>query len=353
MNMEYKQLGKTGEKVFVIGLGTYGHGDAYGGIGKNDSYEIFSSIANNLSDSAKFLIDSAPHYGSGRVEEWFGQFIKGLGKEKILVATKGGRRIEPNRYNEKDFSADFLRDDLNGSLRRLGVNEIFLYQLHNPDLEVLREGRVFDLLEEFRDAGKITYYGVSINEPEEGIISIKVCNQKGYDGLASIQVIYNILNKSADKELFNIAGQSNIAIIAREPLFRGFLTDKYGNGRRLLDIPPARKKTIDIYGWEQIQSKIQEARQILQKYEIEEPLSKVAIKFVLSCPYVTLTIPGTNRQEYIEPNLSAASMILDDEVLSELNGVVDITSPYESVELTKDQPTRIKKSNRHTIGMFS
>ena len=198
----------------------------------------------------------------------------------------------------------------------------------------MADGSVFDLLEEFRNTGKIRFYGVSIDSPEEGVVAIDKCRQKGYDGLASIQVIYNMLNKIASDELFRIANESNIAIIAREPLFRGFLTDRY-SGSTFFDIPPARKKEIDLYGWEQIQSKVLQVGQILKKHKISETLSSVAIKFTISHPHVTLTIPGTNRREYVKPNLSAANIALDDELLLELNGVEDVTtSSYEPIAFT-------------------
>lgn len=330
INMKYKHFGKTGEKVFIIGLGTYGHGDAYGGISKEDSFEVLNSIVKSMPNYANLLVDTAPRYGAGMCEKWIGEFFNEFNSNNVLIATKGGRHIDRDRMNEKDFSSEFLKADLDKSLKRLGTNEIFLYQLHNPSLEILTEGSVFDLLEEFRDTGKIRFYGISIDSPEEGIAAIDVCRRKEYDGLASIQVIYNILNKGTSKKLFRIAKESNVAIIAREPLFRGFLTDEHGDCDSFPNSPPARKKLIDLYGWEQIQSKVTHVGQILKRHEISEPLSSIAIKFVISHPHVTLTIPGTNRLEYVEPNLSGIDVVLEEELLLELSDIADITSSYRS-----------------------
>jgi len=352
LKMEYKRFSKTGEKVFDIGLGTYGYGDAYGGISKEDSFEVLNSIVKSTPTYANLLIDTAPLYGAGTCEKWIGEFLAVSGTANVLIAAKGGRHIEPDRVNEKDFSPEFLKAGLGESLKRLGANEIFLYQLHNPSLGVLTEGSVFDLLEEFRDEGKIRFYGVSIDSPTEGIAAIEVCRRKGYDGLAAIQVVYNILNKTANKKLFEIAKDSNIAIIAREPLFRGFLTDKYSSDDNLSSIPSARQKEIDLYGLEQINLKVGKIRKLLQKYEVNVPLSKVAIKFVVSHPYVTLTIPGTNRQEYVEPNLNAANTALDDALLSELNDIADITSPYGPAVFT-DLPANVENNCRYRMGVIS
>ncbi len=322
--MKYKQFGKTGEQVFVLGLGTYGHGEAYGGISKRESHKIFSSVMNTVPNSAKFLVDTAPRYGCGEVEEWISQFVKELGRDNILIATKGGRHIEPGRVNEKDFSPDFLRGDLERSLTRLGVDEIFLYQLHNPNLEIIKEVYVFDLLEQFKAEGKIRFYGVSIDNPQEGITAIDVCKQKGYENLASIQVIYNILNKKADKELFEKANESGIAIIARETLLRGFLTGKYDKNSDFSKATPAIKKEIDLYRKEQLLSKVEEVKQIVREKGLNIPLSQIAIKFAVSNPYVTLAIPGVNRLEYVEPDLSAADINLDEIIISRLRNIGDL-----------------------------
>lgn len=270
------------------------------------------------------MVDTAPHYGCGRVEEWMGQFVKELGRDNILIATKGGRHIEPGRLNEKDFSPAFLRDDLEKSLKRLDVNEIFLYQLHNPSLEIIKRGYVFDLLEQFKSERKIKFYGISIDDPQEGIAAIDVCEKRGYKNLASLQVIYNILNKKADKELFEKANKSGVAIIARETLLRGFLTDKYNRNSDFSKVAPAVKKELNLYGKEQLLSKVEKVKQIIKERGLNLPLSQVAIKFALSNQYVTLVIPGINRLEYIKPDLGAAGIQLDKRILLELENIEDL-----------------------------
>ena len=229
--MKTVSFGKTGKEIYILGLGTYGHGEAYGGIGKENSISVMKEVMRQISDEAFFLIDTAPRYESGKVEEYVGEFIKESGRDNILIATKGGRHIEPNRINEKDFSTQFLRQDLENSLSRLGVNKVFLYQLHNPNIEVIKDGKVFDLLESFRNEGKIGWYGISIDNSEEGIAAIEYCEKKGLKGLASIQVIYNALQKNGLDTLFQLAHKHKIAIIAREPILRGFLTNKYTNNK--------------------------------------------------------------------------------------------------------------------------
>ena len=321
--METRIFGKTGKEVYILGLGTYGHGEAYGGIGRKNSISVMNKVIEQIPNNAFFLIDTAPRYYSGKVEEWIGEFIKESGRENILIATKGGRHIEQDRINEKDFSPYFLRQDLENSLKRQDVNKYFLYQLHNPDLQIIKDGKVFDLLESFRDKGKIEWYGISINNPEEGIAAIEYCQNKSLDGLAAIQVIYNILQKNGLKTLFQSAHKHEIAIIAREPLLRGFLTDKYSKYTKFENCPEAVKKEIKLYGKNQILSKVNELKKVLSNYDIK-PMNQLAIKFAISNPYVTLAIPGINRSEYIQSDLDSPYLKIHQSLLKEIENISDL-----------------------------
>lgn len=320
--MKYRTLGVTGKRVFVIGIGTYGHGDAYGSVSSEESLHIFRSILEKLIPNAYLLADTAPLYGFGRCEDVIGQVIQENRNVKMLVATKGGRHIEKNRRNERDFSLDFLKMDLIKSLNRLRTRNVFLYQLHNPGLEVIAEGRVFGFLEEFRRNGLIDYYGVSVDNPEDGVSAIEICKERGYPGLASIQVVYNILKKEAEKELFQKAQECNIAIIAREPLLRGFLTGKYKQNSDLAQVLPTVKKIVDMYGSEAILRKVDEIKYIVERSGVTASMAQIAIKFASSHPAVTVAIPGINRIEYVKPNFyDVFSIKLDNELLSMLRSI--------------------------------
>ena len=108
--MKSKQFGNTGKNVFVIGLGTYGFGDAYGGISKRIAFQVLNDIVKKIPKDANLLVDIAPRYGAGECERWIGEFLNKFTGNNILVATKGGRHIEPHRINEKDFSYVFYSE---------------------------------------------------------------------------------------------------------------------------------------------------------------------------------------------------------------------------------------------------
>ncbi len=321
--MEIVNFGKTGKEVYVLGLGTYGHGEAYGGIGRKNSISVMKEVIKHISDKAFFLIDTAPRYGCREVEGWIGEFIRDLGTRNILISTKGGRHIEANRVNEKDFSSDFLRRDLDNSLKRLCMNKVFLYQLHNPDLKIIKGGKVFELLESFRNEGKIEWYGISIDNPEEGIAAIEYCKKKGLDGLAAIQVIYNILQKNGLDTLFELARKHKIAIIARETILRGFLADKYSENTNFENCSEAVKKQIKLFGNNQILSKINEVKKVLINHNLKS-MNQFAIKFAISNENITLAIPGINRLDYIKSDLESAELEIDELILKQFENISDL-----------------------------
>ncbi len=166
----------------------------------------------------------------------------------------------------------------------------------------LEKNNLFDLLEQLRTEGLISYYGVSINEPQEGIEIIEYSQTHGFNGMVSIQLIYNTLNKQALQYLIPLAKKNNIAIIAREPLMRGFITDKrYDNDSfRLKTSVEARKKLIDLYSDEQILNRTNEMFDVIREYGPKLDPIWVAIEFALKNKAVTVTIPGINRVEHIE-----------------------------------------------------
>ena len=311
----------TAEDVLPLGLGTQGHGHAFGGISKDESLEIFDLICHNLPENSKILIDTAPRYGHGTVETWIGEFLASK-RDRFLIATKGGRHITPERDNEKDFSGDFLRYDLENSLTRLKTDRVFLYQLHNPSLGVIKNGAVFETLEKFRSLGLIEWYGVSIDHPEEGIATIEVCRRNRYEGLIAIQVIYSILNKHNLQKLFELALEAKIAIVAREVMARGFLSEKYSNQSEFSHSPSAVRKLVNLYGKSELIRCVERVDHAVKPHKI--PIAQAAIKFSMLNPYVTVTLAGINRNRYFLEDWGALDVCIPPELLTSLSSIADI-----------------------------
>lgn len=317
----------TGEAILPLGLGTHGHGHAFGGISKDESLAILESIRQRLPTDSKILIDTAPRYGHGTAETWIGEFLASR-PNGFLIATKGGRHIKADRDNEKDFSADFLRYDLENSLSRLRTDRVFLYQLHNPSVDVIRHGGVFETLEDFRSQGLIQWYGVSINTPEEGIAAIDVCRRNGYDGFVALQVIFSALTKVNVGELFRVASDARIAIVTREVMVRGFLTDKYNASSEFDTAPSAVRKLVKLYGKEQLTERGSEIRRMVAPYNIS--LAQAALRFSIQNPSVTVTLAGINRTAYFDEDWGAVNFDLPLDLLASLGAVKDLQAPTEA-----------------------
>jgi aryl-alcohol dehydrogenase-like predicted oxidoreductase len=218
--MKYRKLGSTGLEVSEIGFGAWAiggnqFGNSYGPVHDEDS---LLAIASALELGCTFF-DTADVYGHGHSEELLGKALKGC-RSRIVIATKGGSDFyhDPPRLN---FTESHLIFAVEESLKRLGTDYIDLYQLHNPPFSLLEGGRLFEPLEKLKVQGKIRHYGISIHEPQEGMLAMKVGRP------AAIQVVYNYLRRNAADELMSHALEAGVGIIAREPLSNGFLTGKY------------------------------------------------------------------------------------------------------------------------------
>ena len=174
---------------------------------------------------------------------------------------------------------------------------IDLYQLHNPPDDVIAGNEVWDALRELKDKSKIAHYGISIGKPEQGIVAI----EKG--DVETIQVVYNLLEREPEKELFPLAEEKSVGIIARVPLASGLLSGKYAPGHRFA--PDDHRS--GSYG----PGKLEAALERVEKFKFlaqGRTLAQAALKFCLANPAVSVVIPGIKTPEQAEENVAAAAV---------------------------------------------
>lgn len=301
--MRYKILGRTGLRVSVIGLGTMVHAGHFGPMRDEES---LGAIDAALELGVNF-IDTSDAYGAGYSETLLGRALKGR-RDKVLIATKGGNvMVGPNR-GKRIFAPDYIDGVLHESLKRLQSDYIDLYQLHNPNVEVIERGEVWDVLERRKKEGKIRHYGVSINTMEEGVAAVK-------DGRSeTIQVEYNLLAQEPAKAFFPIAQTANIGIIARIPLKRGILTGK------LTAADEQRFSGEDVrarsFKGEAFRKELAKAEQL--RFLVHGPvqtLTQAAIAFCVAHPAVSVTIPGARNAAQMRENAAGADATLPPEDL--------------------------------------
>lgn len=304
--MEYRTLGRTGLRVSVIGLGTMVHA---GHFGPMDDAESLGAIDAALELGVNF-IDTSDAYGAGYSETLLGKALKGK-RDKVILATKGGNvMVGPNR-GKTDFSADYISRVMDESLKRLQTDYIDLYQLHNPNVEVIERGEVWEILERRKKEGKIRYYGVSINKMEEGVAAVKGGRSD------TVQVEYNMLVQEPAKELFPLAYKANVGIIARAPLRRSLLTGK------LMPADQQRFQGEDVrarnFAGELFAKELAKVESL--RFVVKGPaksLTQASIAFCIAHPAVSVVIPGARNPQQMRENAAAADLKLSAEELSRI-----------------------------------
>lgn len=300
--MEYRKLGNTELKLSAISMGCWAIGGAWGDVSDDNSMKALHAAV----DGGVNFFDTADVYGDGRSERLVGQLLRER-SEQIYVATKAGRRLSP--HDADGYNAENLASFLERSLKNLGVERVDLLQLHCPPSEVYRRDEVFDALDRLQQAGKIRHYGVSVEKVSEGLDALS------YDGVKSIQVIFNAFRLKPAEQLFSRAQERGVGILARVPLASGLLTGKlkadsafeaddhrnFNRHGEAFDVG----ETFSGVPYELGLRLVDDLRQLVPK---GASLSQWALRFIVDHPAVTCAIPGGKNAQQILQNVGAAEL---------------------------------------------
>lgn len=311
--MHYRKLGKTGITVSEIGFGGWaigGTADAAGtplGWGKTNDDDSLAAIRRARELGVTFF-DTADSYGFGRSESLLG-LVLARTRQDVVIATKVGVIRGPDGRLRKDFSTRHISHAVDGSLKRLRTDYIDLYQLHNPTLAEVASDEIHEAMDRLQEVGKIRYWGVSVNTPDEGIEIIR--RGWGY----ALQVLYNVLNQAPADELFPLAKAKGYGIIARVPLASGLLTGKY----RVDSVFPAddvRQNFLTPRRLEEVIPRVDEAKSIIGG--TARSLAEGALRFSLSDEAVSSVIPGARNVRQVEMNAAADEVRIPGDVVDKL-----------------------------------
>ena len=296
--MQYRILGKTGLRVSAIGLGTMVHAGHFGPMKDSES---LAAIETALELGVNF-IDTSDAYGAGYSETLLGNALKGK-RDKVILATKGGNVMAGPNRGKRVFEPDYIARVMDESLQRLKTDYIDLYQLHNPTVDVIERGAVWEVLQRAKQAGKIRHYGVSINTMEEGIAAVK-------DGRAeTIQVEYNLLVQEPAETIFPLAQQANVGVIARVPLRRGILTGKMSRAdEQRFTGDDLRARSFKGEAFAKELAKAEQLRFFV--HGAAKTLGQAAIAFCLAHPAVSIAIAGARNSEQMRENAAGAEIEL-------------------------------------------
>jgi len=274
--------------------------------GATDDQESLRALHRAL-DLGMNFIDTADAYGRGHSEELIAQVLK-TRRSEVILATKGGNQFTV-RQGLRNFDPDYITSALEASLKRLQIETIDLYQLHNPSQEVMRRGEIFARLDRFKREGKIRFYGVSLEKTNDGLVAIETGKPD------TIQVVYNILHQDPEEKLFPLAQKENIGILARVPLERGVLTGRFKSTTEFAQ-KDWRRGVFSEEGLTQTHAAVEKLG-FLVKGDVPN-LAQAALRFILSNPVVSTVIPGIRTVQQTETNIAVSGKMLPTEDVTKL-----------------------------------
>ncbi len=336
--MEYRRLGRTGVTVSSLCLGTMTFGQ------QNSEAEAFAQLDRAMAAGINF-IDTAEMYPVpaqartyGATETIIGKWLKKRGRrDRVILATKVVGRSDwlPHiRGGTACLDRDNIETALNASLKRLQTDYIDLYQLHWPDRRTNFFGRLgyqpesdddatplqatLGVLAELVRAGKVRHVGVS-NETPWGLMRyLQLSEQTALPRMVSIQNPYNLLNRSFEVGLAEIAHREQAGLLAYSPLGFGVLTGKY-----LDEQPPDARLTLfpeycrytNPAGIEATRAYVELAR----AHRLSP--TQMALAYVDSRPFVCSTVIGATALEQLDENLGSVALTLSDDVLEAIEAI--------------------------------
>ncbi len=311
--MKYRKFGKAPFEVSEIGYGAWGIGGALWQGATDD--ESMRALHKSV-DLGMNFVDTALAYGQGHSETLVGRLVKER-KERVYVATKippknGQWPAKKGVHLRDTFPHDYIIRKTETSLKNLNVDCIDVQQLHVWNDEWTNEAEWQDAISSLKEQGKITRFGVSINDhqPENAL-------QLGATGrVDSFQVIYNIFDQSPEEKLFPFCIEKKIAVIVRVPFDEGSLTglitpeSTFPKGDfRNAYFKGDRKK--------QVADRVAQLNGFLGNEA--RSLAELALRFTLTHPAVSTVIPGMRTVKNVEANCSVSDgILLSKKVLTEL-----------------------------------
>ena len=217
--MEYRNLGRTGVKVSQLCLGTMM-------FGRSTSEEDSIAIIERALDQGVNFVDTANAYSAGASERYVGKALAGGRRASVVLATKGFFPVDPKDPNGRGLSRRHLIDACNASLERLQTDWIDLYQLHRAQSDVPID-ETLRALDDLIHAGKIRYIGTSMFPSWKIVESLWAAKEFGLNRFVCEQMAYNLLDRTAEREVLPAARSFGIATIPWAPLCGGLLTGKY------------------------------------------------------------------------------------------------------------------------------
>lgn len=305
------KIGKSNVEVTPIALGANAVGghNFYNDLDEEQGKEtVRTAVRNGIT-----LIDTAYIYGPERSEELVGEVVKEFGRDDFAIATKGAHYFDDDGNVKYSNDPQFLKDQVEQSLKRLQLDYIDLYYIHFPD-ENTPKNEAVAALKELKDEGKIKAIGVSNFNLEQ----LKEANK---DGLVDVvQMEYNLLNRE-NEHIFEYTSEHGITFIPYFPLVSGLLAGKYNENSTFDDI---RAKNPEFQGekFKENLEKIDQLRDIADNHRVD--VAHIVLAFYLTKPSLDIVIPGAKRPNQVVDNLTTLDVELTEEEIEKIEKLFPI-----------------------------
>jgi len=299
--MQSRRLGKTGWDVSEIGFGAWAIGGSWGETDEEESLAAMHAAV----DAGVTFFDTADVYGDGRSERLIARLLKER-EERLVVATKFGRRVE---LDPALYTYENLRGWLERSRENLGVEAVDLVQLHCPPWETYYLPAVHEACSRLVQDGLVRAYGVSVEKVEEALKAIE------YDGVATIQIIFNMLRQRPAELFFDQARRRDVGVIVRVPLASGLLTGKFD---RSTAFAADDHRELNRHGEEfdvgepfSVVAYAVGPELVAELRPLVPPgatLAQLALRWILAFDAISTVIPGAKTPEQARANAAAADL---------------------------------------------
>lgn len=300
MSMKYNPYIKESPNVSEIGLGAWQLGESsdWESMAEKEAVDL---VHKSLDLGINFF-DTAPNYGNGTSELRLGRALSRTDRAKIVINTKFGH-TDTGAIN---FEADYIRESLEGSLKRLQTDYVDSLIIHNPPFDYLdgNKNAHYEILERLMEEGKIKAYGASLDTYDEMKIFMDSTNGK------VIEAFFNIFHQDAGRA-FDLANGKGVRIIVKIPLDSGWLSGKYNAKSNFYDIRDRwSKEDINIRA-----GLVEKLKTIIPQ---TGNLAQAAISFCLAYDAVATVIPGNKSIDQLTRNVESVNRPISSKLVMKL-----------------------------------
>ncbi|HDC9898167.1 TPA: aldo/keto reductase [Staphylococcus aureus] len=308
---QFVNLGKSDVEVFPIALGTNAVGghNLYPNLDEEQGKDVVRQAINHGIN----LLDTAYIYGPERSEELVGEVVKEYPREQIKIATKGSHEFDENQEVHQNNQSEYLKQQVENSLKRLQTDYIDLYYIHFPDDNTPKDQAVA-ALQELKEQGKIKAIGVSNFTLDQ----LKEANKDGYVDV--VQLEYNLLHRE-NEAVLQYCVDHLITFIPYFPLASGILAGKYDENTKFSDHRTTRRDFIPGVFEENVR-RVKALESLAAAHQTS--IANIVLAFYLTRPAIDVIIPGAKRAEQVIENIKAADIVLSDDEIQYIDELFPI-----------------------------